>query len=484
MNIKININETKEKWNRVWNFGFNTCHAALWLRDDMPSHALRAQKEAGFKYVRFHNTISKHIKIYNEDENGNPVIDFSNFDKVFDKVIGYGYIPFFEVGFCPPLLSQHKGSLCYYEADPSIPKSYDKWNYLIRETVKHIVGRYGLECAKRWYFEVWNEPDLFFEGTQEQYFELYDNTVTTIKSVCSDLKVGGPATSKCLWINEFIEHIEEKNMPCDFISTHAYPSDLPFLDSDYGEVSLQNSRIMYELFKKTRERMNNSSLKELPLIMGEWNSSAGPFASNHDEKNNAPFIVKMFDDLDGIIDGSLYWNLSDIYEEQGFHYIPYHGGYGMFNINDIPKSSYNAFVLLNKFSGYKVASEISDVDISSGAMTAYDKENGILSILMYNYIEPDMDKKDSENVKITISGISSETVCERTFSICDEGGSVYEWWQKLGQPDFVNEAILHKLNEKSKMVEDSKIIRREKENDYLIKTELRKGDVQLIQLHI
>ena len=122
--------------------------------------------------------------------------------------------------------------------------------------------------------------------------------------------------------------------------------------------------------------------------------------------------------------------------------------------------------------------------ISSGEMTAYDKENGILSILMYNYVEPDMDKKDSENVEITISGISSESVCERTFSICDEGGSAYEWWQKLGQPDFVNESILHKLNEKSKMVEDSKIIRREKENDYLIKTELRKGDVQLIQLHI
>ena len=114
MNIKTNINNVKEKWNRVWNFGFNTCHAALWLRDDMPSHALRAQKEAGFRYIRFHNTISKHIKIYNEDSEGNPVIDFTNFDKVFDKVIGYGYIPFFEIGFCPPPLSQHKGKLLYY----------------------------------------------------------------------------------------------------------------------------------------------------------------------------------------------------------------------------------------------------------------------------------------------------------------------------------------------------------------------------------
>ena len=200
-------------------------------------------------------------------------------------------------------------------------------------------------------------------------------------------------------------------------------------------------------------------------------------------KNNAPFIIKTFDDLDGIIDGSLYWNLSDIYEEQGFHYIPYHGGYGMFNINDIPKSSYNAFVLLNKLKGYKVETEISDADISCGAMTAYDKESGILSVLMYNYIEPDMDKKDYEDVEIKISGIKSESVCKRTFSICDEGGSSYEWWQKLGKPDFVNKKILCTLEEKSKIPETSEMITAEN-GEYVIKTKLGKGDAELIQLHI
>ncbi len=144
MKISINTEKRKTKWEKTWNFGFNTCHAALWLREDMPSHALRAQKEAGFKYVRFHNTISKHIGVYDEDKNGQPLLNFDKFDTVFDKVIGMGYIPFFEIGFCPPLLSQHTRELCYYEADPSIPKSYEKWNVLIRGIIKHIIDRYGI----------------------------------------------------------------------------------------------------------------------------------------------------------------------------------------------------------------------------------------------------------------------------------------------------------------------------------------------------
>lgn len=106
-----------------------------------------------FRYIRFHNTILKHIKIYNEDSEGNPVIDFTNFDKAFDKVIGYGYTPFFEIGFCPPPLSQHKGKLLYYGADLSIPKSYEKWNYLIREMIKHIISRYELHKKSREYMD-------------------------------------------------------------------------------------------------------------------------------------------------------------------------------------------------------------------------------------------------------------------------------------------------------------------------------------------
>jgi xylan 1,4-beta-xylosidase len=45
---------------------------------------------------------------------------------------------------------------------------------------------YGRNEVRTWYFEVWNEPNLsgFWEGgDQKAYFELYDLTARTIKTV-------------------------------------------------------------------------------------------------------------------------------------------------------------------------------------------------------------------------------------------------------------------------------------------------------------
>jgi beta-xylosidase len=41
-----------------------------------------------------------------------------------------------------------------------------------------LVERHGLPEVRAWYFEVWNEsnlPSFFRNGTQAQYFELYND---------------------------------------------------------------------------------------------------------------------------------------------------------------------------------------------------------------------------------------------------------------------------------------------------------------------
>lgn len=46
---------------------------------------------------------------------------------------------------------------------------------LVDRIVRHWVVRYGIAEVRRWYFEVWNEANLwgFFHGTRTEYFELY-----------------------------------------------------------------------------------------------------------------------------------------------------------------------------------------------------------------------------------------------------------------------------------------------------------------------
>jgi xylan 1,4-beta-xylosidase len=59
------------------------------------------------------------------------------------------------------------------------------------------VKRYGLAEVTGWKFEVWNEPNIgFWAGSQDEYFELYQQSVLAVKKVNDGIQVGGPATAQ------------------------------------------------------------------------------------------------------------------------------------------------------------------------------------------------------------------------------------------------------------------------------------------------
>jgi xylan 1,4-beta-xylosidase len=152
----------------------------------------------GFQYVRFHGLFHDDMFVYREDAQGNPIYNFQYVDDLFDRMLAKGVRPFVELSFVPSELAVVKNTTFWWQANGSPPSDYQKWGDLVRATVEHWVARYGIEEVLRWYFEVWNEPNLtdsFFRGTQQQYFELYKVTAQTIKKIDPALRVGGPATS-------------------------------------------------------------------------------------------------------------------------------------------------------------------------------------------------------------------------------------------------------------------------------------------------
>ena len=54
---------------------------------------------------------------------------------------------------------------------------------MINKTVTHCIERYGKETVVKWRWEMGNEPDMIshWNGTEEEYFKLYDYTVSAIK---------------------------------------------------------------------------------------------------------------------------------------------------------------------------------------------------------------------------------------------------------------------------------------------------------------
>ena len=132
---------------------------------------------------------------------------------------------FVELSFMPDALASGTRTVFGYEANVTPPKDYKQWATLIERLVSHCVERYGEREVGEWLFEVWNEPNLktFWTGTQREYFKLYRHTAEAIKNVSTSFKVGGPATARSEWIEEFVNFVNETT-PADFVSTH-YPND-------------------------------------------------------------------------------------------------------------------------------------------------------------------------------------------------------------------------------------------------------------------
>jgi len=441
--VELQINtQKKSSLNNFWNMGGNTCHVSLWFRSDLQNHLKIVKEELGFKYIRAHGILNDEMDIIQEDGS----FSFKKVIEALEIIKGIGLYPFVELSSMPKELASNETFITHYPFRSAPPADWGEWSRLVKEFMLAIYTHFGEKELMDWYFEVWNEPDIhFWQGTMDEYFKLYDLAYKAVKDVCVDLKVGGPATARTSWVSEFTEHMASDNngADCDFLSTHAYPSDIAFVDSDKGDVELCNSNIMKHLFCEVRKNVNRNLSADIPVIIGEWNSSAGPLAFNHDDANNAPYIVKTMLDLMPYCQGSLYWNISDIYEECGFHSEPFHGGYGLITVNDLRKASFHAFKMLNSHTGEIIEHSFSDqIEDSLGALVTQDDDE--IKVLIYYYQEPD--SSSSPSVNISITGLSEEIEEIEEISLSAGRGSAYETWLEMKKPSYVNREILRTLD--------------------------------------
>ncbi len=174
--------------------------------------ALRiAHDELGVQAVRAHAILCDDLGVYTE-AGGRAAHDFSGIDRVYDQLMEIGVRPVVELSFMPRDLARDPGQTVFsYGAIISPPKDWDRWADLVRDLAAHLVQRYGRdEVISRWSFEVWNEPnlDVFWSGTPEEYFRLYDVSARAVKAVHPDLRVGGPSSAAAGWIGELLGHLK------------------------------------------------------------------------------------------------------------------------------------------------------------------------------------------------------------------------------------------------------------------------------------
>lgn len=349
--IDVDVSKASGPLSTVFRHCVGAGRANEGLRADWQQQLREAKEACGFDYIRMHGLLCDDMGVYLESH-GKPVYNWQYIDALYDFLVDLKVRPFVELGFMPGGLASGKRTIFWWHGNVTPPKDYEKWGDLIAALTKHWVERYGLEEVKKWYFEVWNEPNLsgFWAADQKAYFHLYTVTAAAIKSVSPDLRVGGPATAGNAWIPEFIDYCVSTKSPVDFISTHTYGVDVGFLDEfgGRGTVLSKNPDSIVGDVKRAHEQIRASKIPSLPLYYTEWSASYTPADPVHDSYVSAAFILEKLKGSIDLANSMSYWTFTDVFEEAGPRATPFHGGFGLINYQGIKKPAFRAYQYLNE----------------------------------------------------------------------------------------------------------------------------------------
>jgi xylan 1,4-beta-xylosidase len=411
---------------------------------------------------------------YTEDAKGNPRYDWTIVDRIFDTFVERKMKPLVEIGFMPEALStkpepyrhhwdpsQHYGSIFTGWSQP--PRDYRRWSELVYQWVKHCVAKYGEREVASWYWEVWNEPDLpYWQGSAEEYQQLYDYSADAVKRALPAIRIGGPtstgpgAEKAQEFLRKFLEHVVrgtnyatgKKGSPLDYITFHA--KGRPKVVN--GHVQMGSEFQLRDAEKGFETVASFPELKELPIIIGESDPEGCAACSvqynpQNDYRNGTMYgaytaatltrirelAVKHKVNLAGVVT----WAFE--FEDQS-----YFAGFRDLATNGVDKPVLNVFRMFGLMDGERVHAESSgaaplDGMVETGVKGAADVDavatgrDGLISVLAWNYHDDDVTAADAQ-VAMAIRGIPAGVgrVLVRRYCVDRTHSNSYTVWKSMG----------------------------------------------------
>ncbi len=477
---------------------------------------------------------------YTEDENGNPVYDWTIIDKIFDTYVERGMKPMAQIGFMPKALSSKPepyrhhwqpgaeyGDIFLGWAYP--PKDYEKWAELVFQWVRHSVDRYGKEEVESWYWEVWNEPDGgYWQGTTEEYIKLYDYTADAVKRALPTAKIAGPETTgpgsegAAKFLTDFLNHIVKgKNYvtgktgaPLDYITFHAKGSP-KVVD---GIVQMNMGKQLRDIDKGFEIVASYPELKDLPIVIGESDPEGCAACSEKNYPHNAYRNGTMYSsytaasfarkyelaDHRGVnLLGAVTWAFE--FEDQ-----PWFAGFRDMATNGVDKPVLNVFRMFGMMQGNRVEVSSNPATGAEGNLTAstnkdlaYDfaeirdesvrgvqpdinalaaKEEHAATVMVWNYHDDNVEAPASP-VAVRMKGIPVQKVLLQHYRIDKENSNAYEVWKAMGSPQNPSEEQITELEKAGQLqLLTSPEWVKTKDGEAVIRMELPRQGVSLLKL--
>ena len=405
---------------------------------------------------------------YKEDANGNPVYDWTINDRIFDTYLECGIKPYVEIGFMPEALSTHPQD---YPHNPPVnkmasvdagqaypPKDYARWGELVHQWAKHCVEKYGADEVNKWYWEVWNEPNIsYWRGSRAEYFKLYDYAVDGVRRALPTARVGGPETAGGggEFLREFLNHCAHGSnhvtgkigSPLDFISFHAKGS--PDFTNGHVRMGMADQfRAMNDAFALIA---SFPEFKRTPIVIGESDPEgcAACKGSQDGYRNGTMYssytaasFPREFEIAEryGVnLEGALTWAFE--FEDQ-----PPFAGFRQLASDGLDLPVLNVFRMFAKMSGRRLAIESSaglnadqirarggrgNPDVS--ALASLDRNK--LTVLVWHYHDVDVPGPDA-NVDLALDNLPIATGNAKVtqYRVDADHSNSYAAWLKMGSP--------------------------------------------------
>jgi len=491
--IKVDFNAEKGPLNTMFKECVGAGRANEGLRADWQQQLAYVKKECGFEYIRMHGLLTDDMAVYTKDKNGNPKFNYMYVDALFDFLHSIGIKPFVELGFMPNALASGNKTVFWWRGNVTPPKDYEKWGALIKDLTQHFTERYGADEVKTWYFEVWNEPNLngFWAGSQDEYFKLYSYAAKAVKSVNPSYRVGGPGTAGAAWETEMIDFCTKNNVPIDFVSTHSYGVKQGFLD-EFGNtgtaLAAEPMSVSGDVLQ-SRKEISSSSRQDLELHYTEWSASYTPSDPIHDSYHEAAYVLQRLKQVGDAANSMSYWVFTDIFEEPGPRFEPFHGGFGMLTIQGINKPIFYAYQFLNQLGDI----ELGNNDPASWASKDSDGNIQVLawdftytlpdSVNNQQYYIQDLPSKPKGKLKVNIAGVPEGDYSLEVYKVGYRSNDAHTSYVDLGRPNQLTKQQVEqikKLNNGSPII--TEIVKVKEGTAFSKELDIRENDVFFLNL--
>lgn len=470
------------------------------------------QKDIGFEYIRFHGLLDDEMMFYSENESGDPELCFTYIDLVIDFLLSINLKPFMELSFMPKKLSSDsERTMFFINSVISLPKSMEKWTYIIQKLIKHFISRYGKKEVESWPFFLWNEPDLItmfgFENRND-FLNFYKETYKSIKKISPYIYFGSsPVFADTMagsnnWIDTFIDFCKLNDCFPDFINMHFYPMDLSGHDvttisrKDHRKmrrdlIYTKSENAMKENIQYIKKRMKDNDWKTDKLYLVGWNSSISHNELLNDTVYKAAYIAKNILENYDTLESFGYWQISDFTEEVKMKDQLYHGGQGIFTYNRIKKSHYYVFQMLNtlgdrlieKGDGFFVTVDGDSIQIILYNYQHYSKlyaAGEVFDMTFENRYTP-FPKSHAVKVILPLTNLFEDSYQLTETIVNRDYGSSFDKWLELGGIPLESKEDIEYLKSVSLPRIQKKILNIEN-NSLTITAELQPHEVRLIEL--